>query len=551
MLGFVPGFAYMGRVDPAIAAPRHRVPRERVPAGSVGIAGGQTGVYPVDSPGGWQLIGRTTTVMFDANRATPSLLAPGDLVRFVALPRCMSTGALVVVKPGLLTTVQDLGRFGHQASGVPVAGPMDAFSHRLANQLVGNDPAAAALEITLIGPELMVEADTTMAITGAHFDVTCDDRSVPMGASFGVRAGSRLKFGRIHQGARAYLAVAGGVQTPPVLGSRATHLVSRMGGLSGRALIAGDRIPIATGASPRPHRKSAGLTLPSKGRALLRVLPGPQDHWFAPDALKTMTSVSFRISPRSNRMGYRLEGPPLPRVKDGELISEPVGHRRDPGAGRGRADSADGRSADRRWLSEDRPRDFGGPAAGRPTCARGLHRVRDLFATGSRGGADRARTAVAALRRPEGRVVSDVAVTLEQKFGADRVRRNVPLAPMTTFKVGGPADLFLETQSEAEIIEAVKIAHAAGVKVTLLGGGSNVLVADGGIRGLVIRPKGGTRRHRSAIGCVRVDAAVTINGLVRWTINRGYAGLEAWAGTPGHGGRRHLRQRALEEHQHR
>jgi inhibitor of KinA len=87
MLGFVPGFAYMGRVDAAIAAPRHRVPRERVPTGSVGIAGGQTGVYPIDSPGGWQLIGRTTTVMFDAERAVPSLLAPGDLVRFVALPR--------------------------------------------------------------------------------------------------------------------------------------------------------------------------------------------------------------------------------------------------------------------------------------------------------------------------------------------------------------------------------------------------------------------------------------------------------------------------------
>ncbi len=128
--------------------------------------------------------------------------------------------------------------------------------------------------------------------------------------------------------------------------------------------------------------------------------------------------------------------------------------------------------------------------------------------------------------------MSDVAVTLEQKFGADRVRRNVPLAPMTTFKVGGPADLFLETQSEAEIIDAVRMAHAAGMKVTLLGGGSNVLVADGGIRGLVLRPKGGTI---TPIGdrLVRVDAAVTINGLVRWTINRGYAGLEAWAGTPG------------------
>jgi len=87
MLGFVPGFAYMGRVDPSIAAPRHRVPRERVAAGSVGIAGGQTGVYPVDSPGGWQLIGRTDAVMFDANREQPSLLAPGDLVRFVTMPR--------------------------------------------------------------------------------------------------------------------------------------------------------------------------------------------------------------------------------------------------------------------------------------------------------------------------------------------------------------------------------------------------------------------------------------------------------------------------------
>ena len=87
MLGFVPGFCYMGRVDQAIAAPRHRVPRERVPAGSVGIAGGQTGVYPVDSPGGWQLIGRTETVMFDAGRSQPSLLAPGELVRFVAVPR--------------------------------------------------------------------------------------------------------------------------------------------------------------------------------------------------------------------------------------------------------------------------------------------------------------------------------------------------------------------------------------------------------------------------------------------------------------------------------
>jgi UDP-N-acetylmuramate dehydrogenase len=121
--------------------------------------------------------------------------------------------------------------------------------------------------------------------------------------------------------------------------------------------------------------------------------------------------------------------------------------------------------------------------------------------------------------------------TLAQRFG-ERLRRDVPLAPMTTFKVGGPAELYLETTTEAELVDALAMARAAGVKVTMLGGGSNVLIADGGIRGLVIRPKGGVV---TPIGdrLVRADAAVTINGLVRWTINRGYAGLEAWAGTPG------------------
>lgn len=237
----------------------------------------------------------------------------------------MTTGSLTIVKPGLLTTVQDLGRHGHQATGVPVAGPMDAFSHRLANQLVGNDPAAATLEVTLIGPELIVDVATTIAISGAHYEITCDDRPVAMDETIAVPAGARLKFGRIIQGARAYLAVAGGVQTPAVLGSRATHLVSRMGGHEGRALVAGDRIPIAAGTAPCPHRKAPGLTLPTKGRALLRVVPGPQDHWFAADAMKTVAGVSFRISPRSNRMGYRLQGPPLTRVHEGELISEPVG----------------------------------------------------------------------------------------------------------------------------------------------------------------------------------------------------------------------------------
>jgi UDP-N-acetylmuramate dehydrogenase len=128
--------------------------------------------------------------------------------------------------------------------------------------------------------------------------------------------------------------------------------------------------------------------------------------------------------------------------------------------------------------------------------------------------------------------VSDFGAALDLAFGPDRIQRHAPLASMTTFKVGGPADLLIETRGEDEIVRAVKLAQAHGVKVTVLGGGSNVLVADAGIRGLVIRPRGG---EVTPIGdrLVRVDAAVTINGLVRWTINRGYAGLEAWAGTPG------------------
>ena len=125
-----------------------------------------------------------------------------------------------------------------------------------------------------------------------------------------------------------------------------------------------------------------------------------------------------------------------------------------------------------------------------------------------------------------------LASALTAAFGVERIQVDAPLAPLTTFKVGGPADLLLESQDENEIVQAVKLAHAAGVKVTMLGGGSNVLIADRGIRGLVIRTKGG---NVTPIGdrLVRADAAVTINGLVRWTINRGYAGLEAWAGTPG------------------
>jgi len=126
----------------------------------------------------------------------------------------------------------------------------------------------------------------------------------------------------------------------------------------------------------------------------------------------------------------------------------------------------------------------------------------------------------------------DIASALRNAFGSDRLRSQVPLGPLTTFRVGGPADWLLETRNSEEIVRALELAAAAGLSVTILGGGSNVLVSDAGVRGLVIRPRGGEITQEGD-GGVRADAAVTINGLVRWTINHGCAGLEAWAGTPG------------------
>jgi antagonist of KipI len=233
-------------------------------------------------------------------------------------------GFLHIVRPGLLSTVQDVGRWGHQASGVPVAGPMDLCSHRLANHLAGNAPDAATIEVTLIGPEIIVDAETVLAVCGADFDLTCGGEVVATGTSFVVRRGQTVRFGRRRSGARAYLAVAGGgVLVPRVLGSRSTHLVSHMGGLDGRALVGGDALPVAARASCPPGR-ARGVILPSGGRGRLRVAPGPQGDWFGDDAWRALTGVSYRVSPRSNRMGYRLEGPPLPRIRTEEAISEPV-----------------------------------------------------------------------------------------------------------------------------------------------------------------------------------------------------------------------------------
>ena len=245
---------------------------------------------------------------------------------------------LLVVRAGLLTTIQDRGRWGLQARGVPVAGPMDPCSHRLANALAGNDVDAATLEVTLIGPELEFDDERVIAVAGAEFELTVDGRNVPANAAFVVASGSCLRFGRRLRGARAYVAMSGGVGVAPTLGSRATHVISAMGGLDGRPLKAGDRVPLGDPMRARntmsAQPRSPLFALP-EGRARIRVLAGPQQDYFAPDALDVLQSASYTISHTSDRMGFRLEGPVLTHARGADIISDatPLGVLQVPASG--------------------------------------------------------------------------------------------------------------------------------------------------------------------------------------------------------------------------
>ncbi|HEY7057824.1 MAG TPA: biotin-dependent carboxyltransferase family protein [Vicinamibacterales bacterium] len=241
--------------------------------------------------------------------------------------------ALTVIKPGMLTTVQDLGRRGYQGLGVPVAGPMDWYSHRRANQMLGNDPMAAALEVTLIGPELAVEGEMVAAVTGAAFEVTVDETAIVIDRPFRLASGARLRFGARRTGTRATLAVRGGLAVPVTLGSRATHLVSVMGGVDGRAIRAGDRLPIGADASATP-RGGRSLMLPHGG-ATLRIVEAAHRERFTDRAWSVLTGERFTVTPQSNRMGYRLDGPPLEHSRGADLLSEamPIGAIQVPASG--------------------------------------------------------------------------------------------------------------------------------------------------------------------------------------------------------------------------
>jgi antagonist of KipI len=216
--------------------------------------------------------------------------------------------ALVIDRPGMLTTVQDLGRRGFQALGVPVSGAMDPWSARLANRLVGNPDRFAVLEITLVGPRFTAERDARIAVAGGDFEVRIANEVSRVPFVSRVQKGVEVAFGGRTRGARAYLAIDGGIATGAVLGSASTHLLARMGGFGGRALKAGDRVPLGQSRNEptgRPaHLERAAVRLDEV--ITLRVLPGMMDDAVGEEALTTLYREPFVISADSDRMGYRL-----------------------------------------------------------------------------------------------------------------------------------------------------------------------------------------------------------------------------------------------------
>ena len=240
---------------------------------------------------------------------------------------------LKILKSGLQTTVQDLGRTGFQKYGVIASGVMDPFAHRLANLLVGNREQAATLEITLVGPAIEFTEDTVIALCGGDLSPKVDGKAVGMWRMFVVGKGSTLTFGEPHMGTRCYLAVAGGIDVPEVMGSRSTYLRAGIGGFQGRALEKGDEVP--TGQINKQQQKimqqNTGnefdwLLPPARyfEEPVIRMMPGRQFDLFDKDSKERIFNELFTVSANSDRMGYRLEGSGLFLENPAELISEAV-----------------------------------------------------------------------------------------------------------------------------------------------------------------------------------------------------------------------------------
>jgi KipI family sensor histidine kinase inhibitor len=322
-VGFATCFPYLGGLPPELATPRLSAPRKSVPAGSVAIGGSQAGIYPLPSPGGWRIVGRTPLALFDPQASPPPLLRMGDRVRFVRSAGDLVTGVgavapcapiypthIRVLSPGLQTTIQDLGRFGYAHFGISASGAADPLALRAGNLLVGNAENAAALEMTLVGAALEFQTDAVIALTGSDFGA-----GLPLWTPVEIKAGATVRCGPTRSGARAYLAVRGGIGVPKTMGSASVHVVT---GVGGRPLRAGDALPIGDAAIRRP--RTGSRRAPEFARAgPLRVTSGPQAHWFSGE----LYAAAYQVAEDSDRMGLRLRGPAIPSPA-GHMLTEGV-----------------------------------------------------------------------------------------------------------------------------------------------------------------------------------------------------------------------------------
>jgi len=338
--GFAPGFGYIVGDDPFLDVPRRATPRTRVPAGSVALAGRFTGVYPRETPGGWQLIGRTDAVLWDASRDPAALLSPGTAVQFARAQRVTLTAApsappvpsppvgarsVEVMHPGLQTLIEDAGRPGHAALGVSASGAADRVALRDANRAVGNPFGAAALEI--VGAAVLrFGGDGVAAVTGAYGDLALVDadgfeRPAAHSAPFATFDGDELHLGHPTAGLRRVVAVRGGIDIAPTLGSRSTDTLA---GLGPDPLRAGSIVGVGDGSRGAVDPYPASRVLPAPGALVeLAVVLGPRDDWFTASALSVLAGQEWEVTSQSDRVGIRLHGElPLERVTVRELPSE-------------------------------------------------------------------------------------------------------------------------------------------------------------------------------------------------------------------------------------
>lgn len=342
--GFAPGFAYLTGGDSRLAVPRREQPRPRVEAGSVGLAGPFCGIYPRSSPGGWQLIGRTDVVLWDLGADPPALLRPGMTVRFVEAsedpappsapvssakredrpasgPEHAADRSLEVLDAGPLTLVQDLGRRGVAAMGVSPSGAADRSAHALGARLLGQDPALASLECFGGGLTVRARGAVSVVLTGAVCPAAVDGVPVGFAAPFLLPDGAVLRLGVPRAGLRTYVTVSGGVDVPPVLGSRSRDTLS---GIGPEPLRAGQVLPVGRPAGT-PLVDVAPVEPPSTGPLVLGVTPGPRLDWLA--HARALVDAVWSVSHDSDRVGVRLAGPAIDRAghrATAELPSEGV-----------------------------------------------------------------------------------------------------------------------------------------------------------------------------------------------------------------------------------